>query len=125
MNHITVKGNLAQGAALKVTCVWDDPAGKDRRHVTVVGQTPYTYGIVAGGGKWEDCVCRPITIEAVPATGAGNRTEVKEQPAPRETLPPIRRMSRCASSGRRRRPDRLRSQAAATAWTTAGCSSLR
>jgi hypothetical protein len=86
-NRITVRGELAQGAALRVTYLWDDPEGKGRRNVTVVEKTPYEYEIVAGGKKWEDCVCKSITVEAAAATGAGNRTEVKEKPAAFAELP--------------------------------------
>jgi hypothetical protein len=88
-NAITVKGNLATGAALKVTYIWDDPSGKNRRNVTVVEQTPFTYEIIAGGTKWEDCVCKAITVEAVTATGLGNRTEDKELPVDFAALPPL------------------------------------
>ena len=88
-NRITVKGELAERTALKVTYVWDDPAGKGRRNVTVVERAPYTYEIVAGGSKWEDCVCKSLTVEAVAATGGGNRTEIKEAPAAFTALPPI------------------------------------
>ncbi len=78
-NKITVRGNLAKGSALKVTYVWDDPAGKGRRNVTVVEKAPYTYEIIAAGSKWADCVCRSLLVEAVPATGEGNRTVEKEK----------------------------------------------
>jgi len=91
-NTITVRGRLAPGTALRVTYVWDDPAGKDRRNVTLVGATPFSYPIIAAGDKWEDCVCKSITIEAVPATGQGNRSLVKESPEayrPLPSLPPV------------------------------------
>jgi len=89
-NRITVKGELAKGAALKITYVWDDPLGKGRRNVTVVEKAPWTYEILAAGKKWEDCVCRSLTVQAVPATGDGNRTLVKEAPSPIHLLPPMR-----------------------------------
>jgi len=89
-NRITVRGKLAKGAALKVTYVWDDPKGKGRRNVTVVESAPYTYEIIAAGRKWKDCVCKSIIIEAVRATGEGNRTVVREQPSPIHKLPPMR-----------------------------------
>ena len=88
-NRITVRGKLAKGAALKVTYGWDDPKGKGRKNVTVVEKTPYTYEIIAAGKKWEDCVCKSIIVEAVRATGEGNRTVVKEKPSAIHTLPPI------------------------------------
>ena len=89
-NNITVTGDLAKGAALKVTYVWDDPAGKDRRNVTVVEQTPFTYEIVAAGRLWDDCVCKSITVEAVASAGKGNRTEARETPGEYAELPPMR-----------------------------------
>lgn len=89
INRITVRGKLAEGAALQVAYLWDDPMGKGRRNVTVVERTPYTYEIVAAGAKWEDCACRAITVEAVPATGEGNRTTVKEAPSAVHALPPL------------------------------------
>ncbi len=89
-NKITVRGKLAPGSALKVTYVWDDPSGKNRKNVTIAEKTPYSYEIVAGGKKWNDCVCKSITVEAVAAGGGGNRTLVKEKPAPFAKLPPMR-----------------------------------
>jgi hypothetical protein len=89
-NRITVRGALAEGAALRVTYVWDDPIGKRRKNVTVIEQTPSTYEILAAGKRWEDCVCKSLVVEAVPATGEGNRTVVKEKPAPVYELPPMR-----------------------------------
>ncbi len=87
-NGITVRGKLARGAALKVTYVWDDPMGKGRKNVTVVERTPYSYEIIAAGQKWEDCVCKSIVVEAVQASGEGNRTTVKEKPSEIHKLPP-------------------------------------
>ncbi len=89
-NKITVRGKLEKGSALKITYVWDDPQGKGRKNVTVLEKTPANYEIIAAGSKWEDCVCKSITIEAVPATGKGNRTELKEAPSPIMKLPPMR-----------------------------------
>lgn len=89
-NRITVRGTLAKGAALRVTYLWDDPLGNGRRNVTVIEQTPHTYEIIAAGKQWEDCVCRSITIQAVPATGDGNRTVEKEAPSKIHVLPPMR-----------------------------------
>lgn len=88
-NNITVRGTLAEGAALQVTYLWDDPEGSGRKNVTVVENTPHTYEIIAAGKKWEDCVCKSIVVETVPATGEGNRTLVKEKPSPIHKLPPI------------------------------------
>lgn len=78
-NNITVRGRIEPGEALLVTYTWDDPKGEDRRNVTLVEKTPYTYEIIAGGIKWEDCICKSITIEAVASTGQGNCTVVKEK----------------------------------------------
>jgi hypothetical protein len=89
-NRITVRGRLAKGAALKVTYVWDDPEGRARRNVTVVETLPASYEIVAAGKRWEDCVCKSVTIEAVAATGGGNRTVVREKPSEIHELPPMR-----------------------------------
>lgn len=80
-NKITVRGTIDPGQALMVTYVWDDPSGKERRNVTRVEQTPFTYEIIAAGMKWKNCVCRSITIEALPAAGQGNHTLVKEKPS--------------------------------------------
>jgi len=88
-NKITVRGGISSETALRVTYLWDDPAGKGRRNVAVIEKTPYSYEIVAGGEKWEDCVCKSIIVEAVPATGEGNRTEVKEVQAKFQELPSL------------------------------------
>ncbi len=88
-NRITVRGRLAPGAALKVTYLWDDPAGKGRKNVSLVEKTPHTYEIVAGGTKWTDVVCRSLTVEAVAASGKGNQVLVKEKPAPFRKLSPL------------------------------------
>jgi len=74
-NTITVRGRIDPGAALRITYVWDDGAEKERRHVALVEKTPYTYEIAATGSRWEDIVCRSITIEAVEAVDSGNRAE--------------------------------------------------
>jgi len=88
-NSITVTGDLDKDDALRVTYVWDDPEGKGRKNVTVIEKTPYTYEIIAAGKKWEDCVCASLIVEAIPSTGKGNRTEVKEKPSRIHTLPPL------------------------------------
>lgn len=87
-NVIALRGELSQGSALRVTYVWDDPAGRQRRNVTVAESLPYSYEIQAGGARWEDCVCRELLVEALPATGQGSRTVVKESPAALTPLPP-------------------------------------
>ncbi|MFO7899900.1 MAG: HEAT repeat domain-containing protein, partial [Planctomycetota bacterium] len=107
-NRITVRGDLADDAALRVTYVWDDPAGEGRRNVTVVEQAPYTYEIVAAGRKWEDVICRSITVDAVPAPGEGNRTAVKEAPSPIHDLPPMRPAAETRARWQRPDPDSLR-----------------
>jgi len=89
-NRITVKGKLAEGTALKVTYLWDDPSGKGRENVTLIEDLPYSYEIIAAGKQWEDCVCKSITVEVVEASGGGNRTEVKEAPSDIHQLPPMR-----------------------------------
>ncbi len=88
-NKITVRGKLKKGAAVKVTYIWDDPEGKGRKNVTIVEKLPCTYEIIAAGKKWEDLACKDIIIDTIPATGKGNRTEVKEEPSKIEKLPPI------------------------------------
>ncbi len=91
-NRITVRGKLAAGSALRVTYLWDDPKGKGRRNVTVCEKLPHSYEIVAAGKKWEDCVCKSIVVEAVPATGKGSRTVVKEEASEIHKLPPMQPM---------------------------------
>ncbi len=98
-NKITVNGTLLAGTALKVTYVWDDPVGHNRRNVAVVEKTPYIYEIVAGGKKWEDCVSKSITIEAISASGEGNRTLVKEQPSQFKELPSMRPATETRKAG--------------------------
>ncbi len=87
-NTITVKGKLKKDAAIKVTYIWDDPKGKARKNVTIAEALPYSYEIIAAGAKWEDCVCKDILIEAVPATGKGSQTILKEKPSEIQKLPP-------------------------------------
>ena len=89
VNNINVRGRLAPGAALKVTYVWDDPTSKDRRNVTLIEQTPFTYQIIAAGEKWEDCISKSIIVEMVPATGEGNRVLTKESSEGYRKLPPL------------------------------------
>jgi hypothetical protein len=88
-NNVTVRGQLAAGAALKITYLWDDPMGKSRENVTVVEKAPFTYEIVAAGKEWTDCACKSITVEAVAATGEGNRTVVKEKVGTVPEHPPV------------------------------------
>ncbi|MFO7900498.1 MAG: HEAT repeat domain-containing protein, partial [Planctomycetota bacterium] len=88
-NRITVRGALADDAAVKVTYVWKDLEGKDRKNVAVAEALPHTYEIRTVGRKWEDVVCKELLIEAIAATGAGSRTVVKEAPGPTYPLPPL------------------------------------
>ncbi len=109
-NKITVRGKLAKGAALKVTYVWDDPQGKGRKNVTIVEKAPYTYEIIAAGKQWKDCVCKELIVETIPATGKGNRTEVKEKPSKIHKLPPMSPPGDSCGSwslGKRDRPIKL------------------
>jgi hypothetical protein len=85
-NKISIRGKIEKNEALRVTYVWDDPAGNDRRNVTHVEEVPYTYEIVAGGMKWEDCISKSVTIEAVAGTGQGNHTVIKEKPSKYKVL---------------------------------------
>ena len=103
-NKITVRGGVGPGAALKITYVWDDAAGKGRRNVTIVEQAPYTYEIIAAGRKWTDVVCRSLTVEAVAAPGEGNRTLVQETPSTIHKLAPMRPATE--TRARWQRPDR-------------------
>jgi HEAT repeats len=89
-NRITVRGKLEPASSLKITYLWDDPKGQNRRNVTVLEKLPAEYEIVVAGRKWEDCVCKSISVETLPATGKGNRTEVKEAASPINKLPAIR-----------------------------------
>ncbi|MCG3178743.1 MAG: hypothetical protein BIFFINMI_01072 [Phycisphaerae bacterium] len=90
VNRITVRGDIAQGSAVRITYVWDDAAGKSRRNETIVEKAPFTYEIMAAGRKWEDVVCRVLAIEAMPAQGKGNVTLVKEAPCEAVPLPPMK-----------------------------------
>ena len=93
-NTITVRGRIDPGTALRVTYVWDDAAGKGRRHVAMVEKAPYTYEIAATGSRWEDIVCRSITVEAVEMVDSGNGAEPSgrvSQPASAPELPPVER----------------------------------
>jgi hypothetical protein len=80
-NAITLRGKLAKGAAVRVTYLWDDAAGKGRRNVTVAESLPHRYTILAAGKKWEDVVCRELLVETIAASGKGSRTLVREAPA--------------------------------------------
>ncbi|MHC4915987.1 MAG: HEAT repeat domain-containing protein [Planctomycetota bacterium] len=88
-NRITVRGKLAEGAALKITYRWKDPSGEDRRNVTVAEKLPYTYEIGAAGKKWTDCVCESLTVEALRADGKGSRTLEKKETAEVPEAPPV------------------------------------
>jgi hypothetical protein len=88
-NVITVRGKLAAGAALKITYLWEDPSGEDRRNVTVAEKLPYTYEIGAAGKKWTDCVCKSVTVEALPADGKGSRTLEKKETDEVPEAPPV------------------------------------
>jgi len=88
-NRITVTADqVPAGTALRVTYEWDDAGGKGKRSVAVVEQPPYSYEIAAGGARWTDVVCRKLTVEAVAASGQGNRVEVREPQAQFEPRPP-------------------------------------
>ena len=78
-NIITVTGEIAPDTSLRITYVWDDRMGKERRNVAIVENTPYKYEILTDGEKWEDVICKSITIEAIPRIGKGNFIEVKEK----------------------------------------------
>jgi hypothetical protein len=88
-NTITVRGSLEKGSAVRVTYVWDDPKGKGRKNVTVAEELPYTYEILAAGGKWEDVICRDLIVDTVPADGKGSRITLKEEPSSLQELPPM------------------------------------
>jgi hypothetical protein len=106
-NKIIVKGQLAEGAALRVTYIWDDSLGKARRNVTVVEEVPWTYEVITAGREWEDVTCRSITIEAVAATGEGNRTEMKEKPSEVHGLPAMRPAAETRARWKRSTPAEL------------------
>jgi HEAT repeat protein len=88
-NKISVRGNLAQGAALQITYLWDDPAGQDRKNVTVLEKLPHTYEIIAAGKQWKDCRCKSINVEVIAASGQGNRISVKEKVVEVAEHPPV------------------------------------
>jgi len=86
-NHITVSADvLPAGLAIRVTYIWHDTRGANRRSVAVIEHPPYTYSIQTAGRRWSDVICRELTVEVVPADGAGNR--VVEQEPPITTEPP-------------------------------------
>lgn len=91
-NTISVRGQIVPGSALQITYVWDDIEGKARRHTALVENAPFNYEITAVGRKWEDCVCKSISIESVDAPGKGNRM-VYAQSVPEVSamhkLPPV------------------------------------
>lgn len=87
-NQITVSGELAPGHAIRVTYVWDDPAGRERTNVTVACELPYRYTIRAAGRRWADVRCRSVQMETIPATGQTSRTVVREATSALETLEP-------------------------------------
>jgi len=90
-NRITVKGTLSPGTALKVYYRFVDLDNKTNINSTIIEKTPHTYEILAAGKVWEDVISEKLRVEAIPATGEGNRTVVKEKP-PHTTynLPPMR-----------------------------------
>jgi len=106
-NRITVRGSLPENTALKVTYVWDDPQGEGRKNVTLVETVPHTYEIIAAGERWEDCVCKSIAVEAVAATGEGNRTLIREIPSPIRDLLPMRPVEETATAWYQPRGDQL------------------
>ncbi len=70
-NKITVHGKLAEGHALQVIYLWDDPTGKDRTHSAFLHRLPATYTIWTAGKDWNDVVCKKI-ITDVKSTSAGD-----------------------------------------------------
>ncbi|OGS36166.1 MAG: hypothetical protein A2293_04600 [Elusimicrobia bacterium RIFOXYB2_FULL_49_7] len=91
LNTITVQGELAPGKALQITYVWDDSMGKERRNVTRVEKTPYTYTIAVAGKQWNDARCRSLSVEGVAANGRGNRAISKEYPRMLGSMLPLTR----------------------------------
>ncbi len=78
--------------------------GEERKNVTVVETTPCTYEIIAAGKQCEDVVCKSLTVEAVQATGEGNRTVVKEEPSEIHELPPTPPVDETVRAWKRPRP---------------------
>ncbi|MDY6971977.1 MAG: HEAT repeat domain-containing protein [Thermodesulfobacteriota bacterium] len=64
-NLITVQGDIDPKGLLRLTYVWDDAKGKGRKHVAEIGATPFHYEITTTGNKWEEVICRSITIESL------------------------------------------------------------
>ena len=106
-NLITVRGELPAGKALKITYVWSDPLGEDRKNVTIVEHTPCTYEILAAGWRWQDCVCKSLVIEGVGNSGSGNRTLVKEAPSEVHPLPAGSPVAETATHWYQPRPNEL------------------
>jgi len=88
-NRITVMGNLDPKSALEITYLWDDLTDQGRRNVTIIEDTPCTYEILADGKRWNDVVCRSLSVRAIQRTGIGTRTTVKEAPCTVRALPPM------------------------------------
>jgi HEAT repeat protein len=106
-NRITVRGKLAQGAALKVTYLWKDLMGEKRKNVTVLENIPYTYEIITAGKRWEDVMCKSLVVEAVRATGEGNRTVVKEEPSEIHELSPTPPVEETVRAWKRPSPEEV------------------
>jgi len=78
-NRITVKGGIPGDLSLVVTYVWRDLLGEERQSRVIVEGSPFAYEVIAAGKKWEDVVCRSISIEAVPRVGRGSGYLAKEE----------------------------------------------
>ncbi len=91
-NVIKVRGDIAPGAALKVVYRWDDAAGKEHQNVQLVTKTPFQYEIHTQGQKWEEIVCRSITVAAVDAPAGAEPVTAAEADSASGTvslLPPV------------------------------------
>jgi hypothetical protein len=72
-NKITASGEVDPRSRLRVTYVWDDLEAQDRTHTAEVDSTPLCYKIFAKGQKWDDVVCRSITMSVLPKKASHKR----------------------------------------------------
>ncbi|MBW1927360.1 MAG: HEAT repeat domain-containing protein [Deltaproteobacteria bacterium] len=87
-NRITVRGEIKGRNSLVVRYEWEDSEKEVKAQSVEVTQLPFQYEILTKGSKWEDVVCRSLTISVVPKTqekaeekaAALNITEAEPQP---------------------------------------------
>ncbi|NIA09611.1 MAG: hypothetical protein GWP10_07755, partial [Nitrospiraceae bacterium] len=65
-NIITVSGSLGNKSSLRIHYAWDDRDGKDRTSDVIAERLPFQYGISTSGSRWNDVICRSLTLSLVP-----------------------------------------------------------